>query len=125
MTQILFIEDSLEIRENMTEILELGGYQVLSAANGKEGLSIALEHLPQVVLCDIQMPLMNGFEVFKELKANPIGAHIPFIFVTASTEKKEIQAAMSMGADGYVCKPFDVDELFKVLKGALNGGVKG
>ena len=121
MTQILFIEDNLEIRENMAEILELGGYKVLSAANGKEGLDMALEHLPDVVLCDIHMPVMNGFEVFTELKANPISAHIPFIFVTASAEKKEIEAAMAMGADGYVCKPFDVDDLFKVLKKTLNG----
>jgi CheY-like chemotaxis protein len=124
MAKVLVIEDNLEIRENLMEILVLMDCQVLAASNGKEGFALAVEQHPSVILCDILMPEMDGFEVFKRLKADPLSSNIPFIFVTASTEKKEIETALAMGADGYICKPFDVEELFDAIKKALSKSVR-
>jgi CheY-like chemotaxis protein len=119
MTQILLIEDNQDIRENTVEALQMVGYQVTAAVNGLQGLSMALELLPEVIICDIEMPEMNGVEVLRKVKTNPATANTPFIFVTASAEKKEIQSAMAAGATGYVVKPFDPNELFDAVKLAL------
>jgi CheY-like chemotaxis protein len=119
MSQVLFIEDNLEIRENISEILELGGYQVLTAENGEIGIAMALSHLPDVILCDIQMPIKTGYEVLATLRATQVVSSIPFIFVTASAEKKEIESAMRLGANGYICKPFEPTEMFDMLKDIL------
>lgn len=119
MAQILVIEDNLGIRENLVEILEINNYKVVTAENGKKGVLMATTLLPQAILSDILMPEMNGFEVFEQLKSNPLTTHIPFIFVTASAEKAEVQAGISMGAYAYVCKPFDADELLKIVETAL------
>jgi CheY-like chemotaxis protein len=120
MATILLIEDNLEIRENITEILELEGYTILSAVNGRKGLTLARESLPDLILCDIMMPEMNGYEVFGSLKKEVSTADIPFIFVTASVEKKDIQVGLDMGAAGYIRKPFDNDELVKTIQSCLN-----
>jgi CheY-like chemotaxis protein len=119
MTRILLIEDSSDIRENTLEILELAGYEVIAAVNGLDGIEKVNEHKPHVVLCDMQMPEMNGRDVFQNLKANPSSASIPFVFVTASAEKREIESALAMGADGYVCKPFEVSELLDAINRSL------
>jgi CheY-like chemotaxis protein len=119
MKTALIIEDNLEIRENTTEILELAGYNVITANNGKEGISIATLEKPDVILCDIMMPEMNGYDVIRQLKSNPATLYIPFIYVTASAEKSEVKIAMDMGADGYVRKPFDVSELIESINQAL------
>lgn len=119
MKTALIIEDNLEIRENTTEILELAGYQVITAHNGKEGVTKATLKKPDVILCDIMMPEMNGYDVIKQLKSNPNTLGIPFIYVTASAEKSEVKMAMDMGADGYVRKPFDVRELMETINNAL------
>ena len=115
----LVIEDNLEIRENTTELLELAGYKVITASNGMEGIDVAIANIPDVILCDIMMPKTNGYEVLQELKRNSVTARIPFIYVTASAEKKEIQLAMEMGADGYVRKPFDIGELIDTIEKAF------
>jgi CheY-like chemotaxis protein len=119
MKTILVIEDNKEILENTIELLELKGYQVLSAINGKAGLELALQHKPDLVLCDIMMPVMNGYEVFAALKANSGTADIPFIFVTASVERSEVEAGLGMGADGYIRKPFEAKDLFEAVTGCL------
>jgi CheY-like chemotaxis protein len=119
MKTALIIEDNLEIRENTTEILELAGYKVITAHNGKEGIVEAEEKLPDVILCDIMMPELDGYGVIKQMKKNPVTAKIPFIYVTASTEKSEIKVALDMGADGYVRKPFDVSELLNAINTAI------
>jgi CheY-like chemotaxis protein len=119
MKTALIIEDNAEIRENTAEILELAGYHVISAVNGKDGVLTAIQKMPGIILCDIMMPEMNGYEVLKVLKATPLVAKIPFIYITASTEKSEIQQAMDLGADGYVRKPFDVKELMDAIHIAL------
>lgn len=120
MTTILLIEDSLEIRENTAELLELAGCDVVTASNGQLGISIAKDRLPGLILCDISMPEADGYEVFKQLKDHISTSVIPFIFVTASVEKKEVQAGLDMGAAGYIQKPFDEDELLKTIDTCLN-----
>jgi CheY-like chemotaxis protein len=119
MRTVLIIEDNLEIRENTTEILELAGYKVITANNGKEGVHMASTKKPDVILCDIMMPEMNGYEVIKQLKSNQGTLGIPFIYVTASAEKSEVKMAMDMGANGYVRKPFDVRELVDAINNVL------
>jgi CheY-like chemotaxis protein len=119
MKTILIIEDNLEIRENTTELLELEGFSVITAVNGEEGILAATANCPDCILCDILMPLVDGYEVLRQLKEHPSTAHIPFIYLTASCEKSEIKLAMDMGADGYVRKPFDVKELTEALESCL------
>ncbi len=119
MKTVLIIEDNLEIRENTAELLELGGYNVVSAENGRQGLAMAVKVKPDIILCDIMMPEVNGYEVIRELKANAETAAIPFVYVTASGEKSEVKLAMDMGANGYVRKPFDTKELMQVISRCL------
>ncbi|HZV68035.1 MAG TPA: response regulator [Saprospiraceae bacterium] len=120
MKTILVIEDNDHIRENTCEILELAGYQVSCADDGKAGISAALEIKPDIILCDIMMPHANGYTVLNELRSNPETAHIPFIFLTASAEKSEVKAGLGMGAEGYVRKPFGTDELLRTIQLCLN-----
>ena len=120
MATILLIEDNLEIRENLAEMLELAGHEVLLASNGIEGMNIAANKLPQIILSDIMMPKANGYEVIKTLKANSLTSHIPFIFLTASTEPSEMQAGLDLGADAYIRKPFEEEELMEVLSRCLS-----
>ncbi|WP_413667938.1 response regulator transcription factor [Mucilaginibacter sp. Mucisp86] len=119
MKKVLVIEDNQDIRENTSELLELEGYEVLTAGDGKTGLQLARDWLPDVILCDIMMPVANGYEVFSSLKSLPVTATIPFIFLTANTEKKEMESGMHLGAKGYVCKPFSPEELLQTLEQCL------
>lgn len=116
MDKILLIEDNTEIRENMAEILELANYQVFSAADGKIGLSLAAEHKPDLILCDITMPVLDGYGVLHLLQRNPTLQNIPFIFLTARSEKIEVRKGMEMGADDYITKPFDGTELLNAVE---------
>jgi CheY-like chemotaxis protein len=115
MKTVLIIEDNYEIRENITEILELEGYKVTVANDGGSGLQIAIKHLPGIILCDIMMPILNGYEVLRLLKENPTTANIPFIFISASTEKKDIQFGIDLGAIAYIRKPFELEELLDAV----------
>ena len=115
MKRILLIEDNLEIRENTAEILELEGYEVTTAVNGKIGFELARNNPPDLILCDILMPEMTGYEVFEHLKMNVDTSSIPFIFITASAEKSEVQLGLNMGAAGYVRKPFEEKELLDAV----------
>ncbi|WP_295711466.1 response regulator [Mucilaginibacter sp.] len=115
MKKILLIEDNDDIRENTCELLELEGYEVVAATDGRAGMLLAQECLPDIILCDIMMPQADGYEVFRELKAIPSTAAIPFIFLTANSENTEMEAAMRLGADGYIRKPFSPEELLEVL----------
>ncbi|MCQ6958761.1 response regulator [Mucilaginibacter aquariorum] len=119
MKTILLIEDNNDIRENTCELLELEGYKVILALNGKTGLILATEHLPDLILCDIMMPEANGYEVFNSLQANEATRSIPFIFLTASAEKKDVEAGLEMGASGYIRKPFEPEELFDAIRRSL------
>lgn len=117
---ILIIEDNLEIREGTAEILELtGSYEVFTAENGKIGVDLALKHLPDLILCDIMMPELDGYGVLYMLSKHEATMHIPFIFLTAKSERVDMRKAMEMGADDYLVKPFDDIELLNSMEGRL------
>ena len=119
MKTILLIEDNTEIRENTCELLELEGYEVISAINGKTGLALAKEKKPDIILCDIWMPVSDGYEVFNGLSSDAETANIPFVFLTASVEKNEIAAGYAMGAKGYIRKPFETKDLLDTVARCL------
>lgn len=114
--KILVIEDNHEMRENIVEILELAGYAVLDAANGKEGVSLALSNKPDIIICDIMMPELDGYGVLKILSKSAETYAIPFIFLTAKAEKSDIRQGMMMGADDYLTKPFDANDLLQAIE---------
>ena len=120
MKRILLIEDNLEIRENISEILELKGYEVMVATNGLEGLESAKLNMPDLILCDIMMPELNGHEVLIQLKKGEATSTLPFIFITASAEKKEMQMGLDLGANGYIRKPFEHEELMDEIERCLS-----
>ncbi|HEY8920661.1 MAG TPA: response regulator [Chitinophaga sp.] len=119
MQKILIIEDNPEIRENTQEILELAGYKVFSAENGKDGVEAALQHIPDLILCDITMPLLDGYGVLHMLRRNDQLQDIPFIFLTAKTERSDFRKGMEMGADDYITKPFSGAELLTAIESRL------
>ncbi|WP_316829657.1 response regulator [Pedobacter aquatilis] len=114
--KVLVIEDNDDIREGTAEVLELAGYQAITAKNGKAGVELALQHIPDIILCDIMMPELDGYGVLYLLNKNPKTASIPFIFITAKTERADMRKGMEMGADDYLTKPFDDIELFKAIE---------
>lgn len=117
--RILVIEDQDDVRENIVELLELSNYQVDSASNGKEGVKKALSSPPNLILCDIMMPEMDGYEVLYLLTKNPETASLPFIFLTAKAEKTDFRKGMNMGADDYITKPFEEMELLGAIERRL------
>lgn len=116
MKKILLIEDNNELRENTAEILELANYTVFAAENGKIGVEIALQEKPDIIICDIMMPVLDGYGVLHLLIQNESTKNIPFIFLTAKTEKNDFRKGMEMGADDYITKPFDDIELLKAIE---------
>ena len=119
MKKILLIEDNKDMRENTSEILELSNYKVYTAANGKEGVAIAQKEKPDLIICDIMMPVLDGYGVLHLLSKNEETADIPFIFLTAKAERSELRKGMEMGADDYVTKPFDDIELLNAIESRL------
>ncbi|MCD8740815.1 response regulator [Mucilaginibacter roseus] len=119
MTTILIIEDNNDIRESTAEILELSGYKVLQANNGKAGVDLAFQHKPDLVLCDIMMPELDGYGVLYMLGKNAETAGTPFIFLTAKAERIDFRKGMEMGADDYLTKPFDDIELLNAIESRL------
>src|SRR4051812_6150175 len=117
--RILLIEDNQEIRENTAEILELSNYVVDTAENGKVGLEKALAQKPDIIICDIMMPVLDGYGVLHLLSKNDQTANVPFIFLTAKTERGEVRKGMEMGADDYITKPFDKIELLNAIESRL------
>ena len=113
---VLVIDDNTDIRENTAEILELAGYQTLTAENGKVGVEKALKEKPDIIVCDIMMPELDGYGVLHLLKKNPDAQNIPFIFLTAKTERSDLRKGMEMGADDYVTKPFEDIELLSAIE---------
>lgn len=112
---ILLLEDNDFIRENAVELLELADYDVVAAEDGAKGLELLKTIKPDLILCDIQMPGMNGYEFFTTIKVDKSIASIPFIFLTAHSEKRDIEKALELGALDYIVKPFDADELIRVV----------
>jgi len=120
MKRILIIEDQTHLRENFAMILELEGFQVVSAANGKEGVDRALSDPPDLVLCDVNMPVMDGYGVVSALRANASTSAIPFIFLTARSEKSDIRSGMNQGADDYLTKPVTRGDLIEAVRSRLH-----
>lgn len=119
MKKILIIEDNADVRENLSEILMLGGYEALTAENGKIGVEKAQEVLPDLILCDIMMPELDGYGVLHILSRHTNTADIPFIFLTAKAEKEDFRRGMSLGADDYITKPFDDVALLQTIEARL------
>lgn len=116
MSSILVIDDNQDIRENTAEILEMAGYKTFTAENGKKGVELALKEKPDVIVCDIMMPELDGYGVLHLLRKNPEAQNIPFIFLTAKTERSDFRKGMEMGADDYVTKPFEDIELLNAIE---------
>src|SRR5215210_481297 len=116
---VLVIDDNNELRENTAEILELAGYKTLTAENGKKGVEIAVKEKPSLIICDIMMPELDGYGVLHLLRKNPDTESIPFIFLTAKTERSDFRKGMEMGADDYITKPFDDSELLSAVEARL------
>ena len=115
MNRILLIEDNAEMRENTAEMLELASYEVQVAENGKIGVRLALDDPPDLIICDIMMPELDGYGVLYMLAKNPKTSTIPFIFLTAKAEKSDYRKGMSLGADDYLTKPFEEMELLEAV----------
>lgn len=119
MKTILLIEDDLALRENTAELLELSNYMVYTAPNGRLGIQLAKEKLPDIVVCDIMMPEVDGYGVLQELSMDDSTKSIPFIFLSAKTEHKEIRKGMDLGADDYLTKPFEEEDLLSAIESRL------
>ncbi|AHF15300.1 response regulator [Niabella soli] len=119
MKTILLIEDNDDIRNNTAEILELSNYNVIAAENGKTGVEKAIEHTPDLIICDIMMPVLDGYGVLHALHRNETTKNIPFIFLTAKTERSDLRKGMELGADDYITKPFTGTELLNAVDGRL------
>lgn len=116
MIKVLIIEDDNELRADLIEILMVEGYTVLAADNGKLGLQIAQEQHPDLILCDIQMPIMDGYHVFTELHRSPDTDHIPFIFLTAQPPGVSRQPDVLTAANDVIIKPFEVESLLRKIR---------
>ena len=119
MKRILVIEDNTDVRENTVEILEISGFETATAEHGKLGVDKALTFKPDIILCDVMMPVMDGYGVLRELAKNSGTATIPFIFLTAKSERADLRMGMDMGADDYLTKPFKKQELLDAINSRL------
>ena len=119
MEKILLIEDNEALRENTAEILSLANYEVATAENGKMGVEMAMANPPDLIVCDIMMPVLDGYGVFQIISKNPELQHIPFIFLSAKSERNDLRKGMEMGADDYITKPFSDSELINAIRARL------
>ena len=113
---VLIIEDEKQVRESIVDILKLKGYKTLEASDGKVGFELAKSKIPDVVLCDIMMPFMDGFETISKFKANSLTKYIKFIFLTAKIEEENRTLGIELGASAYITKPFTVDQLLTAIE---------
>jgi DNA-binding response OmpR family regulator len=119
MAKILLIEDNDEVRENTAEILTLAGYDVSEASDGAKGVSAAKSNVPDLIICDIMMPEMDGYEVLNHLSHSPTTNRIPFIFLSAKSESSDVRKGMNLGADDYITKPFQEKDLMEAIEARL------
>lgn len=119
MTQILLVEDNLTVLSNLRKMLESEGFAVTVAINGREGIAAAQQTPPDLVVCDIMMPEANGYQVLAALRERPETATVPFIFLTAKTERRDFRQGMEQGADDFLTKPFTRDELLEAVRAQL------
>jgi CheY-like chemotaxis protein len=119
MTKILVIEDNEDVREEIVTILGFEGYEVRAAENGRRGLAVAAAWAPDLVICDLMMPELDGYGTLEALRADPATATTPFLCLTARGERRDMRRAMELGADDYLTKPFTAAELLAALNAAL------
>jgi|SRR5919202_5685190 CheY-like chemotaxis protein len=116
MTKILVIEDEETVRENILELLDAEGFEAIAAENGRIGLNLAQQHRPDLILCDIRMPELDGYGVLSALRSEPETARIPFLFLTAKAAKTDVNLGMELGASNYITKPFTLVELLRAIE---------
>jgi CheY-like chemotaxis protein len=115
MNKILIIEDELETRDMFVEALIEEGFEAISAKNGRMGIQKIQEDIPDLIICDVTMPELNGYQVLTTLRQDPRTATIPFIFISALSNEAERHEAMRLGASGYLCKPCTVEQLLEAI----------
>jgi DNA-binding response OmpR family regulator len=120
MAKILVIEDELNIRTNLSRLLSLESHTVLVAEDGKSGVTMARAHLPDLVICDLRMPELDGYGVLRALKPSPDTARIPVVILTASADQSHRAAGLSLGAAAFLTKPFDSRELLALIRNVLS-----
>ena len=124
MKTILTIDDDLDLLDNIQDILELEGYNALAASEGRKGIELALTGKVDLILCDIAMPVTDGFDVIKAVKSSPSTFNIPFIFLTAKSAEEDIKKGMDLGADDYITKPFFNQDLIDIIQYRLEQSVR-
>jgi DNA-binding NarL/FixJ family response regulator len=124
MKKILVIEDEPEMRRNLTTVLRLEQFRALAAENGRIGIELAKKEKPDLILCDVMMPELDGYGVIAALRADPETAAIPFIFLTAKGEKPDIRAGMNLGADDYLTKPVAKHDLLEAIRSRLERAIQ-
>lgn len=125
MERVLIVEDETGIRESLAEIFELSGYEVCTANNGKQGYASILEHKPDIVICDVDMPEWDGFELLTAIAQHMRDELVPpFLFLTAKVEPQDLRKGMSLGADDYIFKPFDYTDVLKSVRFRLDKRIK-
>lgn len=120
MAKILIAEDERDIRELINLTLTFSGHEVIAAANGEEALNLARQALPDLILLDVRMPKMNGYEACTQMKADPALAHIPVVFLSAKGQESEVQTGIGLGAVDYILKPFSPDQLIECVRVILS-----
>ncbi len=124
MKSILLIEDNVDILENMAEYFEMEGYRIFSANNGTRGIELALECIPDLIICDMPRPGIDGRRVLSLLLNASVTCEIPFIFCTTLCEKIDKQEALELGADDYIIKPFNLEHILEKVKACISTGSK-
>lgn len=122
MSRILLIEDQAPLRRNLALMLELEGHEIITAENGARGVELAFAHLPELIICDVMMPEMDGHGVLQVLRNDVRTATIPFIFLTARTAATDLRVGMNLGADDYLVKPVHCDDLISSVQARLARG---
>lgn len=119
---ILLIDDNIDIIENLTEFLEMEGYKIIVANNGGLGVELARKYIPDLIICDVLMPEMDGHKVLRLLSDTAQTQGIPFIFSTSMSEKTDRAESLKLGADDYIVKPFELEVLLEIIKKWVNTG---
>lgn len=119
MAKILIAEDERDIRDLITFTLRFAGHEVLATSNGEEALETALKEIPDLILLDVRMPRMTGYEACKQIKASEKTGHIPVVFLSAKGQESEVQTGMEVGAQEYILKPFAPEQLVERVKTLL------
>ncbi|KST68936.1 EAL domain-containing response regulator [Mastigocoleus testarum] len=123
-TKVLLIEDEISVRENISDLLEAEGFETITAANGKVGIDLAISQIPDIILCDLMMPEVDGYGVLERLRQEILTATIPFIFLTAKSTRTDVRKGMDLGADDYLTKPFTRAELLSAISSRLDKQIK-